>query len=73
MFLDFGRKKPTQYLQEILKYYFQRSQVKNDAFIKRTYRMTLPTSLASLFYFIVFFFFLIFDDLSDISSAISFN
>ena len=36
--------------------------------------MTLPTSLASLFYFIVFFFFfLIFDDLSDISSAISFN
>ena len=34
--------------------------------------MTLPTSLASLFYFIVFFF-LIFDDLSDISSAISFN
>ena len=36
--------------------------------------MTLPTSLASLFFYcIFFFFFLIFDDLSDISSAISFN
>ena len=37
--------------------------------------MTLPTSLASLFFllYFFFFFFLIFDDLSDISSAISFN
>ena len=36
--------------------------------------MTLPTSLASLFFLLYFFFFfLIFDDLSDISSAISFN
>ena len=53
MFLDFERLKSTQYLQEILKYYFQRSSVKDDAFIKRTYRMTLPASLASLFIIII--------------------